>query len=298
MADARVRSALLSRVFDRARRGLARAERGLFGLEHLNSTADGRRGPEHWAALRAEARACFVLSTGRTGTMSLEALLALSPHIEAHHEPTPRLIALSYLAWKGVEEPDFWRQAVQVERDQLVFSALKRGRLYFEASNRMTFLAPALAAAYPRARFLIIARRPEGFVKSAVRRGYYQGHPWDHARPRPEAWRDERPEAKAAWLWRETYRFALDFAEAQPERTDVLLAEDLFAKDLGRVERLFGQLGVPAPPRRRMQAVLDAPRNAMKQVFPWGAEPALQDGDLAGCAELEARLGYPAEGGR
>ncbi len=301
-----MRSKLVSRALDRARRAVDRAETGLFGLEVLNSTADRRRGPAEWERLRAEADACFVLSTGRTGTMTLGALLEACPEIDAHHEPEPRLIAASYLAWTGVEDEAFWRQAVTVARDKLVFGALKRGKLYFEGSNRMTFLADALAAVYPRARFLLVTRRPEGFVRSALRRGYYLGHPWDHARPRPAAgsdeaadWAERSAEARCAWLWSTTHEHALGFGErVGADRFSVLQAEALFDGDLDRLEQLFAFLDRPAPSRRHLQEILDRPLNAQKGTFPWGREPAWTDEErdaaLAPLADLERRLGYPA----
>ncbi len=295
MADFSVRIPALARALAGARSVVRRADRGLFGLEVLNSTADHDRGPQHWERMRGDCRAAFVLSTGRTGTKTLAALFDQSPHIAPHHEPEPRLIALSYLAWTGVEDERFWREAVQVARDPLLFEALKSGKLYFEASNRMTFLAPALKAAYPRSRFLLVSRRAGGFIKSAMKRGYYQGHPWDHARPRPaQGWGDQTPEQKCAWLWAETHRFALDFAEAAGDRAMILHAEDLFAGDLGRVVDVFAFVGVDPPPTPRLQAVLDSPRNAQVGTFPWGQEARVDEALLAPLADLERRLGYGA----
>lgn len=303
-SDPQVRSKLVSEALERARRAVDRVDHGLFGLEVLNSTADRRRGPDEWERLRSEADACFVLSTGRTGTMTLGALLGASPAVDAHHEPEPRLIAASYLAWTGVEDEQFWREAVTVARDRLLFGALKRGKLYFEGSNRMTFLADALAAVYPRARFLLVTRRPDGFVRSAVRRGYYQGHPWDHARPRPRgqnketrAWEARSPEQRCAWLWRVTHEHALAFGDrVGDERFSILHAESLFDGDLDRIERLFAFLGRAAPSRKQLTEVLDRPLNKQKGSFPWGREPAWtdeeRDAELRPLADLQARLGY------
>jgi hypothetical protein len=233
------------------------------------------------------------LSTGRTGTTTLAELFAESPHILPHHEPDPRLIAASYLAWTGAEDATFWREAVQVARDRLVFEALKSGKVYFEASNRMTFLAPALMAAYPRSNFLLVSRRADGFVRSAMKRGYYQGHPWDHARPRPkEGWGDASPEAKCLWLWAETHRFALEFVEQAGDRALVLHAEDLFAGDLDTIESVFGFLGVEPIARDTMKSVLAQRHNAQVGTFPWGREADLDSLDRSGVAELEQALGY------
>jgi len=284
----------------RARGAVDRLDHGLFGLEVANSTADASRGPEHWQRLREESEACFVLSTGRTGTMSVTAMLAASPSVDSQHEPEPRLIAASYLAWTGVEDDAFWREAVTVARDRKVFAAHKRGKLYFEASNRMTFLAPALAAAYPRAKFLHVVRRPAGFITSAVKRGYYLGHPWDHARPRPKddpTWADLSAERRAAWLWQTTNRFGLDLREQLgPDRVDVLHAEDLFAHDADRAVRLFEFLGVEPLPRAQLEAIMSRPLNAQRGSMPWGRAPSWSDEEqaevLADLAPLATALGY------
>jgi hypothetical protein len=302
--DPRVRLALLARALRRARTGAQKMDELLFGAEAVNSTASFERGPATWETLRAEARPCFVLSTGRTGTMSLASVLAASPAIDAHHEPEPRLIAASYLAWTGAEDDTFWREALAVARDRLVFGAHKRGKVYFEGSNRMTLVARHLAALYPGARFLLICRRPEGFIRSALRRGYYCGHPWDHARMRPrptdeaaESWGELAPEQRCAWLWRTTHEEALDFlADLPAERKDVLRAEDLFAGDLERLTALFGFLGVEPPTERRLKAALARRLNQQQGEFPWGREPAWTEAErvaqLDELRPLVGRLGY------
>jgi hypothetical protein len=298
--DPHIRSAVVSRTLTRVRGAVHRIDHALFGLEVVNSTADGTRGPEHWARMRAESTACFVLSTGRTGTMCVTAMLGASPSVDAQHEPEPRLIAASYLAWAGAEDAAFWEDAVTVARDRLVFAAHKRGKLYFEASNRMTFLAPALAAVYPRAKFLLVVRRPEAFIRSAVQRGYYLGHPWDHARPRPRdepAWSGWSAERRAAWLWETTNRFGLEFrASTGTDRVDVLHAEDLFAQDADRAVRLFEFLGIEPLPRDRLTEIMRRPLNAQKGSMPWGRDVAWSDsergGVLSALAPLVEALGY------
>ncbi len=296
----RVRSPHLSRALEGVRGLVGRLDHALFGLEVANSTADLDRGPEHWDRMRAESEAAFVLSTGRTGTMALTATLGASPSIDAQHEPEPRLIAASYLAWTGAEDATFWEEAVAVARDRLVFAAHKRGKLYFEASNRMTFLAPALAAVYPRSRFLHVVRKPEDFVRSAVKRGYYLGHPWDHARPRPKdepGWDDWSAERRAAWLWETTNRFGLELRETLgPGRVDVVRAEDLFAGDVDRVRRVFDFLDVAPIPDRTIARSLERPLNAQKGEMPWGRPPQWTDEDKADALDplqpLADALGY------
>ncbi len=186
MSDvSRIRSQLLGRILRRARFGVERLDHWLFEAEIANPTARMGRSPAGLNRLRSAARPCFAMTTGRTGTQTLAALLNVSPSIDAWHEPEPRMIAASRLAWDGAGDAAFWREAVIVARSQLIGAAFRRGKVYFEGNNRMTFLAGALAEAYPTSRFLIVARNPEDFITSGLKRGYYLGHPWDHARIRP-----------------------------------------------------------------------------------------------------------------
>ncbi len=301
----RLKSTAAATLLDGARKGLDRLDEAVAGLELANATGSPERSFEISEAMASTAQPCFVLSTGRTGTMTLTALLGASPGVDAHHEPEPRLLAASFLAWMGSEpNPTFWKQAMAVARDPLVLAAHKRGKVYFEGSNRMTLLAPALAERYPRSRFLLVTRRPEGFIRSALRRGYYLGHPWDHARIRPRtgeplaaSWDDLSAEARCAWLWTATHESALDFASSlAPARSAQLHAEDLFAGKRERLAELFDFLGVESPGSRRIDAVLERKLNKQEGTHPWGREPTWTDAEksdlLEGLEPLVRRLGY------
>lgn len=305
MADAsRIRSPLLDRVLRSARSGLERAEQFLFEAEVRNSRSRLGRGPDEAERMRLAARPCFTMTTGRTGTRTLVALTGASPLVDARHEPEPRMIAASRLAWNAVADDAFWRQAMVVARDPLVGSAFRRGKQYFEGSNRLTFLAGALAEAYPSARFLLLGRRPEAFITSGLKRGYYLGHPWDHARIRPregspdcDGWEDRSAEQKCAWLWQATYEHGLALLDRLPaSRAMIVRCEDLFAGDLSVVKDVFAFLDVPAPPDSALRSVLRKPLNRQTDVFPWGREPAWTDEQrvsaLAGLAPTAQRLGY------
>ncbi len=300
------RSEVLASLLKGTRRSLVRLEQRVAGLEIVNSPISSERSSTITETMRREARACFVMSTGRTGTMSLTALLEASPSASAHHEPEPRLIAASYLAWRDRwADRSFWREAVATARDPLVLAAHKRGKVYFESNNRMTLLAPVLAELYPQSRFLLVSRRPEPFVRSAMRRGYYQGHPWDHARMRPrpdeqgaDQWGDLPPEEQCVWLWHETNRYGLDFLESiGSTRGMVLHAEDLFAGNLDRLSEVMRFVGLDnLPPERRLRSVLEGRLNQQRGEHPHGREPdwddSRRDVALAPLEPLLARLGY------
>ena len=299
-------SQLLASLLKGTRRRLSSLEEKVAGLEIANSPVSRERSEDLTAQMRREARACFVLSTGRTGTMSLTALLDASPLVEAHHEPEPRLIASSYLAWReGWKDRAFWLEALAVARDPLVLAAHKRGKVYFESNNRMTLLAPILAELYPQSRFLLVCRKPLPFVRSAMRRGYFCGHPWDHARVRPrpeddaaESWSKLPTEEQCSWLWHETNSFGLEFlATLAPERGQVLQAEDLFSGNLDRLEEVMRFIGLDElPSRRTLRSLLEGRLNQQKGEHPHGREPdwdtTRQHDAMQPLRPLLERLGY------
>lgn len=272
------RATRLVHLLHRARKGLKRADRKLEDLQLLAANGPAalryrREGwPEDAETLCSKVRPVFVLSPGRSGTMTLAALLDLIPGVHAEHEPEPALVAASYQAWvQGAEPLDFWRDAVHQARDVSIFRAHRRGRIWFESNNRLTFLAEPLRAAYPQARFVVVTREPEGFVASAMARRYYQGHSWDFARVRPREGDSERAGwdalpalDKCAWLWARTVGHGVELAERLgPQVVHVTAFEHLFSGDRAAVDGLFrfvtGQ-GTPAG----AEAVLGAQLNAQR----------------------------------
>ncbi len=94
MSDvSRIRSQLLGRILRRARFGVERLDHLLFEAEIANSTTRLGRSLAESNRLRSAARPCFAMTTGRTGTQTLAALLNVSPSVDAQHEPEPRMIA-------------------------------------------------------------------------------------------------------------------------------------------------------------------------------------------------------------
>jgi hypothetical protein len=273
------RANALVHLLHRMRRRVARLDRRLeeaqlLAANGLAALSYRRTGwPQDEVALRAAVRPVFVLSPGRSGTMTLAALFDLVPDVEAVHEPSPALVAASYLSWEQQGQPeDFWRDAVHQARDVQIFRAHRRGRAWFESNNRLTLLARPLRAAYPRARFLLLTRQPEGFVASAMAREYFQGHPWDFARVRPLAsdalaasWNDLEPLEKCAWLWATTVGHGLDLAEEWgPDVVHVLRSEALFSADPRALDGVFSFVtGRPAP--AGVAGVLASKLNAQAQ---------------------------------
>lgn len=247
----------------------------------------------------------FALSTGRVGTKTLTALLALSPRVVSVHEPEPRLVKASFDAYLEGSKADGekWRAVVLAARDDLVCEANRKGRVYVETNNRLTYLAGALAAAFPASRFIHLHRHPYEVVRSAMRRGYYQQHNWDFARirPRPDDplardWAGLPPLHKCAWYWAQSNADALAWLETlPPERRLVVRADALFAGDQATLERIFGFVGVEMPPVAWIEGVLGQRINAQRA----GHFPAPSEWSEAErrtvreqVADVAARLGY------
>jgi hypothetical protein len=231
-----------------------------------------------------DARCVFVCSTGRVGSQSLAALLGLSPEIFAVHEPLPRLVHLSFEAYLARGEGDWLRSAVLGARDDLICDANRRGLVYAETNNRLTFLAPALADTLPASRFIHLHRHPYEFVRSAMRRKYYLGHHWDFARPRPRPdeasaaeWDAYEAVAKCAWLWARVNDDAMRFSAALPsERVLTMAAAELFRGEPASMRKIFDLAGVESPPDTAVRRVLGRARNRQESgTFPdaseWGA---------------------------
>jgi hypothetical protein len=231
----------------------------------------------------------FVLSTGRAGTKTLTALFDLSPQVVATHEPEPRLLKQSFDAFmEGSNQAgsEKWRAVVLAARDDAVFQANRRGKIYIETNNRLTHLAYALAAVFPASRFVHLHRHPYEVIRSAMRRHYYQGHNWDFARmvPRPSEpiammWEALSPLEKSAWYWAVINAEALAFLESLPtSRRMNLPARKLFTADQETLKALFGFIRVDAPPSRDIKGVLGEEINAeVDGKFPLPSEWSEQD---------------------
>ena len=120
-----------------------------------------------------EAHPCvFVLSTGRTGTQTLAALLRLSRNVFSYHEPPPGLARLSIASYKGAFDPGQGHALAQgflsIREDRFRYS-LGWGKGYVETSPYSRFLAPAIAEAVPNVRFIHLVRDPRAVVRSGMR---------------------------------------------------------------------------------------------------------------------------------
>lgn len=212
----------------------------------------------------------FVASTGRAGSKTLTALWRLAPDVQAEHEPLPRLVHASGRAWHDPFD-DRWIDVIHGARDDLIGDAHRRGLLYAETNNRLTSLAPAFLHAFGSSRGVLLWRRPETFVVSGLRRGYYEGHHWDFARYTPRAddpfaerWDTWPTGLKVTWLWAATNTFILDLVEAQPRRWTVLASSQLFAGEPRTLAQAFAAVDADVPADAKIKRVLSSKINAQQ----------------------------------
>jgi hypothetical protein len=165
-----------------------------------------------------------------------------------------------------------WREVVYASRDDLVCDAGRRGKIYFETNNRLTYLAPVLAECFPASKFIHLHRDPFEVVRSAMRRGYYESHNWDFARVRPRPseplaaeWATLPRLEKCAWLWARVNDEANAFLARLPSDRALDLRSDLlFAGDEATLRRIFAFVGVPFPALDAIEKVLGMKLNTAK----------------------------------
>lgn len=254
------------------------------------------------------ARCIFVLSTGRAGTQSLTRLLSICPEVHSEHEPNPRLIHASYCYYQqqfGLEtkSQEKWNDLVLAARDDLIFQANRRGKIYLETNNRMSYLAPVLAKIFPASQFIHLHRHPFEFVRSGIRRDYYQGHNWDFARIHPagdhpdvKRWLDMSQMAKIAWNWQAVNQHIIQFFQTlSPERQMTLAAADLFSGGERQIRDLYSFINIPIPQGSRFKALLAQPSNQQTEGdFPEHSQWSPQERTMVmrEVADVAAALGY------
>jgi len=248
----------------------------------------------------------FVLSTGRTGTETIAALLALAKNVMAFHEPSPKLYEISKLAYENFTDP--FAQKILIEvfqafRDELLTMSLDYGLGYVETSPQLTFLAHAILARYPDARFIHLVRDPRDVVRSGMRRRWFDGHPNDKYRKTPapsslaaRKWGSFNSFQKILWLWSETNHWISQFlSTVRPQSKLVIHSEDIFNGNLTAIHELFDFIGAPMPPGKKIERLLQKKLNSQKNgVFPassdWTDEMQRDLSEIAG--KVASELGY------
>lgn len=223
-----------------------------------------------------DVKPCFVLSTGRCGTKTLNRLLAISNNSCALHSPHPELIRASKKAYEEIyNNMGIYTEVIKSCREELILYAVKRNKIFIETNNRITFFAPAIKKAFPNAIFIHLIRHPGDFVRSGIRRKWYTGNnSHDIGRIKPTKkensnnWKKYSNIKKIGWLWNETNKFIENFTSKNDIDCLQIKAEELFNK-IEISKSVFDFIGLEDFNRKQIKYILKKPKNKQhKENFP------------------------------
>jgi hypothetical protein len=242
---------------------------------------------------------CFwLITTGRSGTLTLCRLLDGLGRLDACHEPFPVLFREGARAVAGDGLPEAHAaRLLQVARGSLVEASHEAGRAHVDCTALMSHLAGGLRAAFAWSRFIHLVRAPRDFVCSALADGWYApDSPFRPLLPAPPdpAW---APWQSLVWLWDRIHREGLALERRWgPFLVHRVHAEALFAGPRA-LEDLLVWMGGPEEAARlhrgRTAEVLRARHNASRERPTW--DPAWE-GFLREQAGETLRSFFPSPG--
>lgn len=216
----------------------------------------------------------FCLSTGRTGTTTLANILSISSKLIAFHEPKPYLYGMSCALYQNSElsNTKFAEQAFLAVRAEKLKIAELAEKKYVETSPQVTFLAPIIASAIPRSKFVHIVRHPADVVRSGMRRKWYDGHSADNTRITPikgtkdaDMWDQWSTFEKNCWLWNETNKWIINFSNTiEDERFYLIKAEDIYSENQIELQGLYKFLSIPPISTKIIKKILFKKLNQQK----------------------------------
>lgn len=136
----------------------------------------------------------FIVSTGRSGTMTIARVLFQINDCVCLHEPSPELILESSAYRYG----DFSKKKLK----EVLLNTRKssvNGSVYCESNQTLSLIIPVLAETFPEARYIWLIRNGLDVVASTYQKQWYTGHSENHDRyedcsPIEQAWIDGRIE--------------------------------------------------------------------------------------------------------
>ena len=220
---------------------------------------------------------CFVLSTGRSGTLILNKLLQQSKNAYPVHAPKPELIRASKRAYEKIHtSAEIFSETFKSAREELVYEAAVRDKIFIETNNRITFFCPIIRNVFPNSVFIHLVRHPADFVRSGIRRNWYSGKQ-DHDLGRivpikgeqKKQWKKFSIIQKIGWLWNETNQFIEDFKSSLKKDLYICVkAEELFVEPTV-TEEIYSFLNLGDYNGKRVKNILKTPVNVQKKgTFP------------------------------
>jgi hypothetical protein len=237
---------------------------------------------------KMNAKPFFVVSSGRSGTATLQKVLSQADGIEMHHEYMVHIVqplaVRRYMGWIG---SDVAADVLRAAHGAAIHYS--QSPQWGDSSNKLSWLVPELAALFPEAKFVHLARDGRKVTSSYFHKlaaECYDDHstqvltahaedPGRHPAPPPEKkywWplprRDNpvAPEfarfdqfARIAWHWSEIHSTIIrSLAAIDPRRSLFVRLEDL-QESPAEAARLFHFLELPY--RREFFAPLSRPHN-------------------------------------
>lgn len=156
----------------------------------------------------------FVVTTGRSGSLSLALTLSQHPYICALHEPLRRLIVMAHHKMTGQSPADAGEGLVRWFRYHTPIPA--GPQLCGLVDHKLTHFIPELAEAFQDARFIWLTRDGRKVVRSIMSRGWYteeervkDGNIWQNYRipgficesVEEETWLDMSQFERCCWYW-------------------------------------------------------------------------------------------------
>jgi hypothetical protein len=247
----------------------------------------------------------FVLSTGRCGTAYLTQFLKLSSDLDVHHAPSPRLKYTPNLVYQEGPSLEVKKLAILASRFELFENSLLRGKIYIETNNLITLFAETLASMLPNSKFIHLIRHPASFVRSGMRRGYYEaGHSYNKRllHSSTPILSEMTKVEKISWEWNEINSRIHDFkSKYSDDRVMTVISETMF-NNLDAISSIYDFIGVESPlidPRQKkmVNELLITRINEQKSGdFPKYGDWSLQDKmSLKRVATLAPKYGYDLE---
>lgn len=173
----------------------------------------------------------FFLSTGRTGTMWFAKLLKKDKRLKVYHSAMPDLAIqckkiYTYKEALFNEKSDEFNLISEIflaAREEYFRYAYKCNKRYVETNNQLIFFAPVIAKLLPSSLFVHLYRHPGEFVRSGLRRGWYNKDELMYKKliqpSNEKQWENYSKIQKISWLWNETNQFIEDFKKTiDPQR--------------------------------------------------------------------------------
>ncbi len=191
----------------------------------------------------------FITGTGRCGTMLLSKVLSCGYNTHCNHEHSVPTLTMKDAYFHG----DYNQlNEVSVRTiENLVSEYGRAGKSYGECSSHLFPVIPALHDRFGSStRFVLLVRRPDAFVRSALARGFFDpSHPkpCEHVRPNPATeigaqWTELTPFDKCLWYWNMVNSAVLDTFDRLPAGlAQVVRMEDL---NLSKIDECFSFFGI------------------------------------------------------